>query len=275
MGKRLQDTEIAQFTRDGFVFPVRAYSSEHMAIRQNWLEEIEANLAGRIPPALNAKIHLLVPWLWDMVHDACIVDAVEDLIGPNLACWGTSFITKAGPGTRFVTWHQDATHWSLTEPRAVTAWVAFTASRRENGCVRMIPRSNHRALPHEDSGDALNMLGRRERVVEDVDETNAVDIILAPGEMSLHHPLVVHGSEPNRSSIRRVGFAIRYIPAGIGQRNGQRNSVTVVRGDGFGHFEHEAAPEGLFHPDALVRHKRALRLGMEVIFRSGSNTASR
>jgi hypothetical protein len=269
VGKRLQNTEIARFTRDGFLFPIRAYSSEDMTVRLNWLQDIEASKAGRIPPASNAKIHLLVPWLWDMVHDARIVDSVEDLIGPNLACWGTSFITKNGPDVRHVTWHQDATHWRLTAPRAVTAWLAFTPSTRANGCVRMIPRSNHRVLQHEDSRDELNMLGRRERVVDGVNEEEAVDIALSPGEMSLHDPLVVHGSDPNLSATRRIGFAIRYIPAGVHHLGAQRNSVTVVRGGDFGNFEHEIAPEGLFHADAVLRHKRALRLGMELIFGDG------
>lgn len=268
--RRLQNSQIAQFARDGFVFPVRAYSSDEMAARLEWLQDIEASKAGRIPPALNAKIHLLVPWAWDMVHDPRIVDAVEDLIGPNLACWGTSFIIKNGPEARHVTWHQDATHWSLNLPRAVTAWLAFTPSNADNGCVRMLPGSHRHSVAHRDSGDPLNMLGMREEVIEAVDETRAVDVELAPGEISLHHPLVIHGSEPNRSRARRVGFAIRYIPAEVRQREGRRNSVTVVRGGGFDDFEHERAPEGLFHADALARHKRALRLGMEVIF----NTAS-
>lgn len=266
MGKRLTDSEIAKFARDGFLFPVRVMAAGDMALRLQWLQQIEAGKAGRIPPVLNAKIHLLVPWLWELVHDPAIVDAVEDLLGPNLACWGTSFIAKNGPEARHVTWHQDATHWSLTAPRAVTAWLAFTPSRPENGCVRMIPGSNHQVLAHRDSGDALNMLGRREEVVVGVDEAAAVDIDLAPGEMSLHDPLVVHGSKPNPSPIRRVGFAMRYIPAGVHQLDGRRNSVTVVRGGGFDDFEHELPPEGLFHPAALARHKHSFRLGMEVIF---------
>ncbi len=86
----------------------------------------------------------------------------------------------------------------------------------------------------------------------------------------MHHPLVIHGSKPNRSPGRRVGLAIRYIPADVRQRAGQRNSVTVVRGGGFDAFEHERAPEEPFHPDAMARHKDALRLGMEVIFGSGA-----
>jgi non-heme Fe2+,alpha-ketoglutarate-dependent halogenase len=266
MGKRLDESQVARFARDGFLFPIRAYSTEQIAVRLLWLEAIEASRAGRIPPALNAKVHLLVPWLWDMVHDPAIVDAVEDLLGPDLLCWGTSFISKQGSGPQYVTWHQDATHWNLSEPRAVTAWVAFTPSTAVNGCQRMIPGSHHQAVPHRDNGDRLNMLGRREEVIGMVEEARAVDIVLAPGEMSLHHPLVVHGSEPNRSMSRRTGFAIRYIPGDIGQRHGQRNSATLVRGRDHGHFDLETAPEGPFHADAMRRHRQVLRQGMAVIF---------
>jgi non-haem Fe2+, alpha-ketoglutarate-dependent halogenase len=90
--------------------------------------------------------------------------------------------------------------------------------------------------------------------------------VLAPGEMSLHSPLVVHGSNPNRSAGRRTGFAIRYIPGDNHQTGGRRNSATLVRGRDHGHLERERAPEGLFHPDAVSRHKDALRQGFNVIF---------
>jgi hypothetical protein len=266
MGKRLNESEVARFRRDGLLFPIRAFSVEQMAARLRWLEEIEASRAGRIPPYLNAKVHLLVSWLWDMVHDPAIVDPVEDLLGPDLLCWGTSFISKQGGDARFVTWHQDATHWDLSAPKAVTAWVAFTPSTRANGCVRMISGSNRRQVPHRDSGAKLNMLGRREEVIAPVEDARATDVVLAPGEMSLHDPLIVHGSEPNCSASRRTGFAIRYIPGDVRQRHGQRNSATLVRGRDHGHFDLETAPEGLFHADALRRHRQVFRQGMAVIF---------
>lgn len=266
IGKRLTGQQVERFERDGIVFPVRVYRPEEMALRMDRLREIETRRAGRLPPALNAKAHLLIPWLWDMVHEPAVVDAVEDLLGPDLLCWGTSFISKSGPDARHVTWHQDATHWHLTEPRAVTAWVAFTHSGRDNGCVRVIPGTHREPLPHRDSGDRFNMLGMREEVATAIEAERAVDVVLEAGEMSLHHPLVVHGSEPNRSSLRRTGFAIRYIPACVAQIPGFRNSATLVRGRDHGHFDLEAAPEGLFHPAALRRHAQVLRRGMEVIF---------
>ena len=131
----------------------------------------------------------------------------------------------------------------------------------------MVPGTNHTVLEHRDNGDARNMLGRREEVVAEVDEDKAVDVTLAPGEMSLHDPLIVHGSNANMSNERRIGFAIRYIAGDIGQQAGLRNSATLVRGRDHGLFDLETAPEADFHPAALRRHARALRQGIDVIFK--------
>ncbi len=273
MGKRLNEAEIDRFRRDGVVFPVRVFSDAEIAAMRAALEAIEASRAGRIPPAQNAKIHLLVPWLWEVVHHPAIVDAVEDVLGPDLLCWGTSFIIKNGPSERHVTWHQDQTHWSLTAPKAVTAWLAFTASGPHNGGVRMIPGSNRTILEHRDSRDALNMLGRREEVIAEVDEAEAVDVVLAPGEMSMHDPLIVHGSPANRSPDRRIGFAIRYIPGDVAQAGGLRNFATLVRGRDHGHFELERAPKAAFDEEATAHHAASVRRGMAVIFGKGETTA--
>lgn len=267
MPKRLTDAQTAQFRSRGLLFPLRALPAEEIAERRAALEAIEAARAGRLPPTLNAKIHLLLPWAWDLVHAPTIVDAVEDLLGPDILCWGTSFIIKNARDGRYVTWHQDATHWRLTGVRAVTAWLAFTPSTPANGGLRMLPGTNHRVLAHRDNGDRRNMLGRREEVVAEVDERAAVDVSLAPGEMSMHDPLIVHGSNANTSAERRIGFAIRYIAGDIGQREGLRNSATLVRGRDHGLFDPETAPESDFHPVALRRHARALRQGIGVIFK--------
>jgi hypothetical protein len=266
MGKRLEAAATARFERDGVVFPVPVMSADDAAGCLSRFEAMSAERAGRLPAALNAKPHLLVPWLWELVHDPRIVDAVEDLIGPDILCWATSFIAKQGQDGRYVTWHQDATHWNLSAPEAVTAWLAFTPSDRSNGCVRAVPGTHRVQLAHDHPGDRNNMLGRGERVVADIDESAVVDLVLAPGEMSLHHPLIVHGSDANVSDRPRVGFAIRYIPAAIRQINGAPNSATWVRGRDHGHFEREQAPEAEFHPDAMKRHRRVLRQAMGVIF---------
>jgi non-haem Fe2+, alpha-ketoglutarate-dependent halogenase len=265
-GKRLDAEAVARFERDGVLFPVRALPTDEVATHLRALEAIENARAGRLPPSLNAKPHLLITWLWQLVHDPRIVDAVEDLLGPDLLCFGTSFISKSGHDARHVSWHQDATHWGLSQPHAVTAWLAFTPSLRSNGCVRAVPGTHARQLAHDHPVDPDNLLGRRERVQLDIDEAAVVDVELQPGEMSLHHPLLVHGSEPNRSGARRTGFALRYLPGDIRQADGKKGSATWVRGRDFGHFEWEHAPEADFHPTARARHTQALRRGLEVIF---------
>jgi hypothetical protein len=269
MLKGLDRNAIEQYARDGILFPVGALGREEAAEAVAKLERLEAQRAGRLPPASNAKPHLLIPWLWDIVHDPRIVDPVEDLLGPDILCFATSFIIKNAGDLRYVAWHQDATYWGLSSPKAVTAWVALTPSTSENGCVRYLPGSHHVPLAHDNTRDPKNLLGRRERLVGDVDETQAISAVLAPGEMSLHDVLIVHGSEPNRSTSRRVGFSIRYIPSRLQSVGSDRNCATLVRGRDFGTFDLEQRPEGEFHPAAVARHSTVLRRTMSTIFATG------
>lgn len=266
MPPHLTDSDVSRFHRDGFLFPLPVLApAETLALRAK-VEVAEARYGGRLPQAFNSKIHLLMPALYDLVLDPRIVDAVEDLIGPDLLCFATSFISKSGHDERFVSWHQDATHWGLTEPVAVTAWVALTDSGPDNGCVRALPGSHRRPVAHANMTDPANMLGRKEYVVDIVNEADAVDFELAPGEMSLHHPLAVHGSAANTSGRRRLGFAIRYIPAHLRHTGDRANSATYVRGRDLDHFAPEARPDADFSPAARERHAAALRLAGAIIF---------
>jgi non-heme Fe2+,alpha-ketoglutarate-dependent halogenase len=273
MLKRLDQRAVEKFGHDGVLTPVRALEATEAAEAFAKLERIEAARAGRLPPASNTKPHLLIPWLWDIVHDPRILDPIEDLLGPDLLCLASSFIIKNADDERYVAWHQDATYWGLSAPKAVTAWVALTPSSADNGCVRFIPGSHRTPLAHGNTRDPKNLLGRRERLIGEVDETSAISAVLEPGEMSLHDVLIVHGSDPNRSRDRRVGFSIRYIPADIRNVGSDRNSATLVRGRDFGHFELEQRPEGEFHPAAMARHSVVLRRTMSTIFATGERPA--
>ncbi len=266
VANRLTPNELDRFSRDGFLFPIRVLEPQEAGDCLARLEAMEAQRAGRLSAVFNAKPHLLVPWLWDLVHDPRIVDRVEDILGPDLLCWGTSFISKSPGDSRYVAWHQDITYWGLTTTDAATAWVALTPSVPENGCVRAVPGSHRQRLAHTDSGDSANLLGRGEKMIAAVNDSEAIDLVLAPGEMSLHHCLAVHGSAHNNSHLRRVGFAIRYISSANTLRAGARNSATLVRGRNLGSFALEKAPEGEFHPAAVARHPGIVRDGMRIIF---------
>jgi len=130
-----------------------------------------------------------------------------------------------------------------------------------------VPGTQHRQVPHKDTFAETNLLSRGQEVEVDVDESDAVDVILAPGEMSLHHVLICHGSEPNRANHRRVGFAIRYIAASVYQTSGVRESATLVRGrDTQNHFDHEQPPEADLHPDAVARHAAIIETQLKVLY---------
>jgi hypothetical protein len=238
------------------------------------LDDIEARRGRRIAPMHNVKTHLLIPFLWDLVQDPRIVDPVSDVLGPDLLCWAAGFFDKRPGEPQHVPWHQDATYWGLSAPEALTAWVAFTPSVPENGCMRVSPRTHGAPLAHIGTDDGTNMLPGRETVLAEVDENAAIDIALRPGEMSFHHVLLIHGSQANRSAMRRCGFAIRYIPAHLARADGQRGSATLVRGRDHGNFDPELPPEAPFHPDAVSRYSGILRRWMRDVFKEvGRNSA--
>jgi hypothetical protein len=101
-----------------------------------------------------------------------------------------------------------------------------------------------------------------------VNEDEAIDLVLAPGEMSLHHVLIFHGSPPNRASYPRIGFAIRYVPPHVHQLDGTRGSATVVRGeDTTGHREHERPPVSDLYPDAVAHHAAVVDRQLRTVLR--------
>jgi len=265
MSRSLCSEEIARFENDGVVFPLTAFCADEIGGHYAALKALEQTRAGRLPPLLNFKPYLLVPWLWDMIHDTRILDAVQPIIGPDILCWEASFFSKEPSDGAFVSWHQDATYWGLSENIGVTAWIAFTPSTRENGCMSIIKGSHSRAVAHATGDDAANMLPFREQVESAVDESQAIDIVLAPGEMSLHHPMVVHGSAPNASQDRRLGLAIRYISAGVRQRGEMRGTAVLVRGQDHNHFDLEQGPSGMFDARDRARHAELFRRWMKIV----------
>ena len=273
MGKALTPSAIAQYERDGYCFPVPAIEAEEAAGYRARLERVERDLGGPLRGVYRVKPHLLFTWLADLVRHPAVLDAVEDVLGPDLLCWNSSFFTKEARSPGFVSWHQDATYWGLSAPDVVTAWVAFTDSTPANGNMRVVPGSHRTALLHVDTFHPNNLLSRGQEIRVDVDESRAVDVELRAGEMSLHHVLMVHGSGANASDDRRIGFAIRYIPTRLRQTAGPGDSATLVRGtDAFGHFEPEPRPEADLDPAMLALHADISDRQARILYRGTSRT---
>jgi non-haem Fe2+, alpha-ketoglutarate-dependent halogenase len=268
MTRRLSAPALERYRRDGFHFPIPVLTpAEALGLRRR-LEAVEAAHGGRLAGELRQKPHLLLTWLADLVRHPTILDAVEDVLGPNLLVWSTSFFIKEARDPAFVSWHQDATYWGLSEPDVVTAWVALTEATVENGAMRMVPGSHGEQLAHRDTFAPHNLLSRGQEIAVEVDEARGVDILLGAGEMSLHHVRMVHGSPANRSDDRRIGFAIRYIPTRVKQLAGGEDGAMLVRGvDDYHHFVPEWPPAADLAPEARAHHAESVARSARILYR--------
>ena len=259
---------VRQFNDQGYYAPIRALTSDGAANLRSLLEAFEAINSG-LTGGLRNKPHLLFTWLDELVRHPGVLDAVEQVIGPDILVWGSSFFIKEPRNPSFVSWHQDSTYWGLERPDIVTAWLALSESTHENGAMRVIPGSHKLdQAPHRDTFAADNLLSRGQEIMVEVDVSKAVELPLQPGEMSLHHVRLIHGSEPNPSTKRRIGFAIRYVPTYVRQTAGTRDSATLVRGvDKYCHFEPERRPEFDMAPAAQAHHAEVVARFNQVLMR--------
>src|SRR3954462_7930995 len=266
--KALTRDQVEQFRREGYVPKIRVMSREDAERARAALEDYEGRTGGPLRGNLRHKAHLLFPFLSEMVRNNRILDAIEDLYGPNLLCWTSNFFIKEARNPAFVSWHQDATYWGLSAPDVVSAWVALTPSNNANGAMGVMPASHRmQQLPHRDTFDKDNLLTRGQEIAVEVDESKAFYLDLEPGEASLHHVLLVHGSPPNPSDDRRIGFAIPYVPTSGGQLHGE-DSAPLVRGiDSFPHFDPEPIPTREMEPELVALHKQIAERSDQILYR--------
>ena len=235
----------AAFDRDGFICPVPALDADETAhFRELYLGFYEKHKA-RLEPMkagarwqINADTHFAFRWIDELTRHPKILDAVEQLLGPDILAWNTNWFVKMPHDKTFVSWHQDGAYWGLAPMEVVTAWVALGPVTPENGCMRVVPGSHTQPnLPQRETYGDNNVLSRGQEIAVTVDEARAVDLLLQPGEMSLHHLWIVHGSNANVSDISRIGIAIRYVSTRVKQDSVERPFAMLVRGrDDYGHF---------------------------------------
>jgi hypothetical protein len=224
----LSQEQLDRYRRDGIVFPVEVFSPDEAEHFRAALESIASQYAEGTLKRLDG-LHLFFEWAYQLVSHERLLDAIESVLGRELLIDGTLVFYKPPQASNYVSWHQDSVYsgWHLTP--SVSAWIALTASHQANGCMRVIPGSHLQGpLDHANARDHSNLLFRGERV-EAVDELRAVDVVLRPGEMSLHHSNLVHGSNPNTSNEPRIGFIVRFVTNQIARRD---RPVMRVRGEG-------------------------------------------
>ena len=257
----LSPAQHAQYQREGVIFPVRILEAENAGILADHCGVLQSRMGHWVASPLISKPHLVSRAMADVIRNETLLDAVELIIGPDILCWTATVFTKPPKSGGYVGWHQDMTYWGLSpEEQVVTAWLALTDAHYDNGCMSVLRRSHlqgnrdHKIVP-----DTENFLLSGQEVTIDPHERDyLVHVELEPGEASIHHSKVLHGSNPNNSDRSRVGLSIQYISANVIQRNnGGVDSASTVRGNtAYSKLELEPLPENDFDVQGIDNWKR-------------------
>ena len=266
----LSANQLKQYKDEGFVSPIDIFSNDRANTIRKEIELIEEKMPGELSKSGRYNSHLISPLLDEVTHNSKILDAVQCIIGENILVCGTTLFIKNPKEKGFVSYHQDAKYIGLEPYNWVTAWVAITDSNEHNGCMRMWSGSHKDNLKNHDQMFNEGNLLTRGQTVNNVPLSETIPLILKAGQMSLHHPTVVHGSNLNQSNDRRIGFVIQsYIGTNVKQVLG-KNSVQLARGfDEYNYHKTIGRPKSLMNKDDL-EVKKLENDNLQKIFYAGS-----
>jgi non-heme Fe2+,alpha-ketoglutarate-dependent halogenase len=267
--KALTPDQLAAYRHDGFLFPIPALTPNEIATCLAGLARLEADLGCAVADAdvkWRSHAYAHAPWFDTLIRHPRILDAIEDVIGPNILVWTSTFFIKEPHSPTFAAWHQDGTYFGLEPEEQVCAWVALTDATREAGCMEQL--SSHgapRQYRHAALGLANSINRAGQTITEEFDQSNPVAMALPAGSFSLHHELAVHRSAPNNASHRRVGIGLNYLPTHVRVEGPVRCCAMLVRGeDRYGHFD-------LIDPPAAERDAAAVAVHQLVSDRYRAN----
>jgi non-heme Fe2+,alpha-ketoglutarate-dependent halogenase len=261
----LTNEQVAQYRRENFLAPFEALTTEEERYYRDCLEAYEREHGGApLEPWQYRKVHVRESWAANLVRIPRVLDAVEDLIGPDILIFNATFFIK-NPGTEQITaWHQDATYFGMQPYEHVTAWIALSDASEEAGCMNfVVGSSNFGQLYHAPQTVVGSVNHGSQAIAESFDGTNVKSAPLKAGQFSFHHTMVIHSSGPNRSDDRRIGIGISYIPAHVQHVGSYRMGASFARGiDRHGNFEiepdpreHEVSKNAKHHEAAYRRYR--------------------
>jgi hypothetical protein len=211
---RLTPAQIRSYNESGYVMPLEAFTPAEAVKNRAYFDD----LLGKVQKARSDLdsysingFQTCCAGLYDIVTHPVILDCVQDLIGPDIVCWGSHFFCKQAHDPRKVAWHQDASYWPFTPARTVTVWLAIDDTDRENAAMMFLP-GTHR------QGHLKWRQVTKDKAVLNQEIENAEQLgqpvydVLKAGQFSLHADMLAHGSEPNGSDRRRCGLTVRYCP---------------------------------------------------------------
>jgi ectoine hydroxylase-related dioxygenase (phytanoyl-CoA dioxygenase family) len=275
MGKVFTEKQIKQYEADGWVSPVDLLTAEQAHECRSQLEAWERLRGGSLPAHERSGGHILFPWIDELMRAERILDAVEDLIGPNILCWNSVFWIKEAQSPSYVGWHQDLQYWGLSNSDVVSIWIALSNAGEDAGCMNVIPGSHKEIMEHAETYAKNNLLSRGQELEIDISQRKTVPMALKAGQVSFHNVRTAHGSGPNKTNDRRIGLSLHYMPPHTEQTLSEWDSASLVRGtDQYRHFEHCPQPSADLEANAVDFHKRASDAMREIIYK-GSRTDRR
>jgi hypothetical protein len=268
--KALSEAEVAGFHRDGYISPISMLSEDEVRGALHALARYEAWLGAPLPETerkWRTMPYAHLPWFNALVRDPRVLDVVEDLIGPDILVWTSTFWIKEPHSPHVAAWHQDNAYFGLDPSEEVCAWIALTDADERAGCMNVLPWGGNKpgVLHHAPAQVEVSINRGTQAVVEPFDETQKVAMPLPAGSFSVHHGLCMHASGPNGAPYRRIGLGLNYIPAHVKTSGSVRMAAMLVRGeDRYGHFDLVEPPEGECSPAALALHD-------DIVGRYGAN----
>ena len=248
----LNKKQLKDYKDHGFVAPIDVLTLEEATKIKEEIEYIEKKWPDELIGLGRNNVHYISPILDQVCHNSKILDAVESIIGKDILVGGTTLFIKDPDKKGFVSWHQDAKYIGFEPHNWVTAWLAITDANEENGCMRMWSGSHKEKIKkHKDTFNENNLLTRGQ-TVQNIPLEDTTPNILKAGQLSLHHPMIVHGSGSNKSNTRRIGFVIQsYIGTNVDQVIG-KVYVQQARGkDNFKYHEHTKRPSELMSKEDI------------------------
>ena len=271
MMKKLSTTQVRDYRANGCLYPLDGLTADEVLLYREELRKTEAHLGGSlmaIDKKFRGNLHFMCRWVDELARTPAILDAVEDLLGPDILLYTSRFFIKEPRSEGIAAWHQDSTYFGLRPHDHVTAWVALCNVTAETGPVEFAVGSHIRGQLQQKSGlikNSVNTAGQI--IVEWFDQTQIDRAILKPGQFSFHHSCTVHQSQPNRSDERRIGIAMSYIPTRTRYVGKRRMPACLLRGrDEHGHFDLQPRPQVDFGEIEMQRHDTTFKAYIESFY---------
>jgi len=258
------------YADNGYYFPVRAISAEQAQEYRRKLELAEAKVAddSALQKLMRSQPTAVLDFADEIARLPSIVNPVTEILGNDVLLWNATFFIKEAKSPSYISWHQDLKYWGLEDSHEVTAWLALTDVTTATGCMKFVAGSQKLDMvEHIDTYNDNNLLSRGQEIAVDVEEDQAVQVELMPGEMSLHHGKLFHGSSPNETSDRRIGLALRYISTDMSQSSGLKPYAKLVSGvDKYGHFQLLDSPMGVLTDKDVAIASENIQIQEQILF---------